>query len=221
MSNNDVTVVLCAGLNRSGSTWQLNATREILREVQKDSEIYVSWISEYDSANQALIHLVKVHRFTDAVGTRRDVVVSTVRDLRAVAGSLVRMKWSTPDWDSVRAYLDNYVEDSERWKTDSDLITPYEKLIDQPSAVIKELAQTLAVELTQDRVTAVLDMLTNLIPPVGQPTGNLASADKTTFLHAGHIGIRTNAAAMSYLPDQTLLNIEEKYQDWQIEHGYI
>ena len=221
MNGDSKTVVLCAGLNRSGSTWQLNAARELFHAARPGVEIYVSWIRDYDPHNIAAIHLVKVHRWCEAINVARHIVLSTVRDLRAVAGSLVRMGWSTTEWHMICAYLDNYVEDAEAWEKDADLVIPYETILSEPLAVIGDLALALGINLEEDQLASVLSVITDLIPANPNPTGNLDSIDERTFLHAGHIGERTNESAVARLPTAMLTKIEIIYGDWLTARGYM
>lgn len=216
----DHKVILCAGLNRSGSTWQLNAAHALLQEVHPGLSVRISWIGDYDPADPADVHLVKVHRHRDAAGLG-DVILSTYRDLRAVAGSLVRMKWATVDWPLLRSFLDAYVEDADAWEASANLVIPYEKLLDRPAEILSSIAEAMGIDPTPEQIAAVLARLERLAPASDTPAGNLDVFDRETLLHNGHIGGRADAAAMAQLPEALLGQIETRYHDWLVAHRYV
>lgn len=217
--SSDRKVILCAGLNRSGSTWQMNAAHALLREARPELSVRISWIGDYDRADPADVHLVKVHRHRDAASLG-DVVLSTYRDLRAVAGSLVRMQWVPPDWPSLRTFLDAYVEDAEAWRARADLLTPYEDLLDRPDEVLASIAQALGIDPAPGLVAAAMARLDRLAPPSATPAGSLDFFDRETLLHHGHVGGRADAAAMAQLSGELLGRIEIRYHDWLVAHRY-
>lgn len=180
----------------------------------------ISWIGEYDPADPADVHLVKVHRHRDATGLG-DVILSTYRDLRAVAGSLVRMKWATADWPLLRSFLDAYVEDADAWEASANLVVPYEKLLDRPAEILVSIAEAMEIDPTPEQIAAVLARLERLAPASDTPAGNLDVFDRETLLHDGHIGDRADAAAMAQLPDALLGQIETRYHDWLVAHRYV
>jgi hypothetical protein len=213
-------MVLCAGLNRSGSTWQVNAARALLEEADPASAVYASWIADYDPSTPAPVHLVKVHSVADAHGLDPDRILSSYRDLRAVAGSLVRMGWSPVALQPIRDNLDAYVENASRWAARADHVMAYEQLLASPLRTLGDLARSLDVELDAPRLASVLGRVEALTPNSASPAGNVGAVDRLTLLHDGHIGDRANHAAIARLPASVIADIEERYADWLLAHGY-
>ena len=59
MSTDQTVIYLVAGMNRSGSTWLYNVLRHLLR--RRHPDLYARGIEEYEPADPASAHLVKVH----------------------------------------------------------------------------------------------------------------------------------------------------------------
>lgn len=220
MENSKPIVIICAGLNRSGSTWQTNAARLLLEQKFSPDDIYAAWIGDYDFSNKSPVHLVKVHRYNDAHHIIPYRTLTSFRDLRAVAGSLIRMGWSAVRWEDLRHHLDLYVEDAALWEKQADIVTPYERIVEAPLEVITELSHILDIPLSESELISLLRRLDRLEPRTSGPDSHLGSADETTFLHNGHIGDKSNAQASSRVPEPIRCQIEERYGEWLRAHGY-
>lgn len=213
-------VVLCAGLNRSGSTWQMNVTRELIKSKKPNATIYTSWIDEYNSNSSGEFHLIKAHSFIDAAKLNRDITISTRRYLRAVAGSMIRMRWAAAEWNVIDAFLQKYVKDCSWWEQHADLVLPYEKIVKSPVEAGKDIGRALGLDLSDAAINLALDRVNALRPRGATVTGTVDSADSTTFLHDGHIGDVDDNAATARLAEDVLAKIELKYRHWLVDRGY-
>ncbi|UYY76428.1 hypothetical protein [Sphingomonas sp. R1] len=213
-------VVLCAGLNRSGSTWQMNVTRELLQQYRPQCTVYTSWFESYDANNDADIHIVKVHRFRDAGGIDANVILSTHRDLRAVAGSMVRMRWVPAEWKPIDAFLEQYVEDCSAWSQRADLVLPYEVIVACPIKAAMDIARAIGLEPSEEAAAMAVQRVSAMRPIADSVTGDIASADPHTFLHGGHIGDVEDTSSMARLPSELIARIELRYRSWLSQRGY-
>src|SRR3954454_11133001 len=103
-------VILCAGPSRSGSTWQYNIIRLLTKAAYGES--YGAWVLDYDPANPAPAHVVKIHDPQHLGKLVPNAIVTGHRDLRDVLASARRMKWrSFAARKEIGIFLDRYI----RW----------------------------------------------------------------------------------------------------------
>ncbi len=91
----DHVVVVAAGMPRSGSTWQYNCARLILKHlglsnvttgfVDTESSFFFNLMDEEQGSR---VFLIKAHRFVVRLAQRADVILTSHRDLRDVFASL-------------------------------------------------------------------------------------------------------------------------------------
>jgi hypothetical protein len=213
-------IVFCAGLNRSGSTLQFNIVRKILENCYGTDQVYCCWVANYIKDDTRDIHVIKIHDPDDARGIKPDVVISSYRDLRAVMGSLVRMRWGTTEPESIITYLDRYIASANTWENIANVFMPYSKLIRQTHDSVKEIALALEIQLDDRSTSAIISAVSALRMPGAEPSGSLESADPETQLHAGHIGDVSDELARQRLPPDAAALIEIRYQDWMSAHGF-
>lgn len=216
-----LTRVVCAGMNRSGSTWQFNIVRALIAGAVGWDQVYGAWIDDYDPDRPEFCHVIKAHRPEQITQIAADVTLSSIRDLRAVASSLARMLWlSLDDADAVGQELDEYVAATEAWRSATDYVMPYEQMLEAPLVVARETAAALGLGVTEAQLRAAIAWVDGLSPPGDAPLGGL-NYDPDTQLHAGHIGARSNAEAMATLPADVRSLIEERYETWLRTYGYL
>ena len=81
----DASLILCAGIPRSGSTWLYNAARMLASHPARgDHPVYGAWIEHYDPSNPARVHVVKVHEPDEKLAWRASAVLTSRRDLRTL-----------------------------------------------------------------------------------------------------------------------------------------
>jgi hypothetical protein len=213
-------LILCAGLNRSGSTWQFNAVRHLFLAEDPARDIYSCWVEDYDPCHPAPIHIVKAHRPLETAALDPEMLVTTYRDLRAVAGSLIRMRWCDERRETIEAFLDRYVIDCQNWERVATLATRYDRILTEPAGVLAELALALRIDLNPQQIAEIEKNLAALQPQRDTPTGGITDFDPITLLHDGHIGTKSDMPARQLLSPSLIADIEIRYHDWLVTHGF-
>lgn len=202
--------IVCAGCPRSGSTWLYNVVRLLL--AKSGASVYGAWVEDYDSARQEDIHVVKVH-FPHQVTFDVDYCLTSRRDLRGVANSLVRIGWLKPDEAAISNRLRDYISNHAHWTEAADYELAYEQISTEPKAIIQALAKNFGVEILEDHVADVLADILQMAPPKqGEPY------DQVTLLHPRHIGEQKE---WGQITDEGLRKIQEEFLDWQRKHDYL
>eukprot|EP00931_Biecheleriopsis_adriatica_P006770 TRINITY_DN108129_c0_g1_i1.p1 TRINITY_DN108129_c0_g1~~TRINITY_DN108129_c0_g1_i1.p1 ORF type:complete len:401 (-),score=79.31 TRINITY_DN108129_c0_g1_i1:177-1379(-) len=153
----DSHLVLCAGPERSGSTWLYNAIRLLHLEAKVPCDSY--WLArlteaklqERLAAQPPAVVLVKTHEWFPDYDTfihRAKHVVLTHRDLRGVIASYRRVKWEV-------AIPDAYVHEHMEWQRRCTLDLAYEDIMRRGSEVLKRLAEHLGLTVPEAGVRAV------------------------------------------------------------------
>ena len=213
-------LIACGGMNRSGSTWQFNAVRELIKAGYPNSDIYSCWIDAYNESQPADVHIVKIHASFQLGPHTPDTIFTSFRDLRAVAGSLIRMGWVSPEGDPVCAFLEFYITQEAILKAAAHYSMRYETMVAMPIQVLGEMAAVLKLDLAADDIVLVHDRLRSLKPPVGEPSGDALALDVDTQLHRGHIGGIFNEAAIKFVAPSIEADIDLRFADWLLDHGY-
>ena len=154
------TVIVCAGLPRSGSTWLYNAARLTLEHVGL-GPVYGAWVDDYDPAGDrgaaARAHLVKVHDFATDLAGRAEVVIASVRDLPAIAASMRRMGFVKSD-DELEQGIAGAIDAFEAWAGVAGYVMRYETMTaDRPAEVIRLAAAYDPVSLLHPRHVSTPD----------------------------------------------------------------
>jgi hypothetical protein len=216
-----LTRVVCGGMNRSGSTWQFNVVRVLVAGVVGWDQVYGAWIDDYDADRPERCHVIKAHSPQQVQEVRADVTLSSIRDLRAVASSLARMKWlSLDDADGVISLLGYYVAVADSWRSVADSVMRYEQMLEAPLSAASDIASALRLRVTEAQLGKAVGWVADLRPPGDAPLGGL-NYDRDTQLHAGHIGSRSNDEAIAALPPELRLLIDECYEPWLRTNGYL
>ena len=132
-------IVVCAGMPRSASTWLYNTLRYLLGAGGEPA--YGAWIDDYDADHPSVVHVVKVHRFTPDLAATGDVVLTTRRDLRDIAASLSRRNWATAD--NLMVKLGKMVSDHQHCLPYSAYEVAYERMMPAKALEIARLADVL------------------------------------------------------------------------------
>ena len=204
MALRDRTIAV-AGMPRSGSTWQFNATRLLIEDTGIDH--WSGWIEDFGDT-RAPVKLVKVHQpeHLDERVERVEVVLTTFRPFEECLSSLIRMGWLEPDRERVRKSYDQLRSVYQHWAARSDHETSFESIGQDPVSAIAAIQQVLSEKLDfpceVDRPDRVNDQLSALIPePVRQKPGVEGDGgfNPVSLLHPGHI--RTEGESQDYLDD--------------------
>ncbi|HEY5238476.1 MAG TPA: sulfotransferase domain-containing protein [Rhizomicrobium sp.] len=205
---------LCAGANRSGSTWQYNIVRKLAERAYGD--VYGAWIAKYDPTNPAPVHVVKIHDPRHLRKLSYDAAITSYRDLRDVLVSARHMRWRGYDTpEEIGAFLDRYVRSLRYWDKRAVHVMRYEDMMDDPLEEAIRTAEALQLDLRRGQVRKICNIVAALEPPKATPTGKLADADAETLLHPGHIGHRNPA-----LDKASHRFIERRYGAWLGKHEY-
>lgn len=212
--------ILCGGMNRSGSTWIFNLLRLIVSKSYKSENVYLSWIGDYDPDNPALVHLVKAHVFADAEPFCWDYTISSYRDLRAVAGSMIRMEWIAPKSDTIIPFLTRYIEEEAAWERVANDIVRYESIFDRSIEITSAISRALSIDLDEWELRGISDHLRSMRPSNDNPDGGIDNADPITMLHAGHRSSGSDEDAIGYVPLDVAVDIELNFSDWFKDRNY-
>lgn len=157
-------VVICAGPERSGSTWLYNAIRLLHLKAKVPCDSY--WLSRLSRENleerlraQPLsVVLVKTHEwfenYPDFIHMAKHVFL-THRDLRGVVASYRRVKWEL-------AIPDAYVAEHWEWVKRCSLDLGYEQIMRNALVPLKAIAERLNFSLTQEQLEEVRNDLQEL-----------------------------------------------------------
>jgi hypothetical protein len=202
-------LVLVASMPRSGSTWLFNCVKELIAHSNKS--LYSCWIGDYDDKNSAEIHLVKVHDPTPELSEKADLILSTRRDIREVAASLVRMEWDQKgdEFFAQLSWVINTVHPY--WFERTDFEIEYNRILLTPALVVEEVGHSLKVVINPKKSAVIANKLANLQSP--------QEYDKNTQLHPNH---RAEVAQKytEILSKKTINEINNIYGSWLDCYNY-
>jgi len=201
--------IICAGMYRSGSTWQYNAARLIAGSGHRCGVLAGN--KEELLEIMAENFVIKTHPF-DAVFVDPNIVVLTsYRDLRDVAASMKRFpssgKFGTSPYNEM---LREIVVWHQKWAKVSVYNMRYEDMVSDPVYEIKKLSNAMQVWVDAE-------MINKHIGSFKEP---LSGFDPVTLLHSGH---KTDGNPGSYagtLGQEDIRDIEAEFGGWLVEHGY-
>lgn len=186
-------IILIAGMPRSGSTWQFNATRLLLEDA--GARHWAGWVDDFPEARSPL-KLVKAHNPKDFDRGAR-VVLTTWRPFADCLGSLVRMGWLEPNEERIRRAYHRQREVYHHWAARSDLETQFDLLRSEPAAAITDIQDLLVESIGYPhdtdrpaRIATLLDQIESPSEPIaddGTRETRVRSHDVTTLMHPGHV----------------------------------
>jgi hypothetical protein len=159
--------VFCAGMYRSGSTWQYNVVSHLVEMFGAGRRIgfydnaksFLEYAAQNPSRHQ--LQVLKSHdhdpQFGKALSEGRALGVYIYRDLRDVAFSLAHKCRITFDQviDEWR-FLDQAIQSDEFWRSQPRVLCQrYEEVFHDPSAAILELAKHLGLSLSTELAEAL------------------------------------------------------------------
>jgi hypothetical protein len=186
------TLILAAGVPRSGSTWLFNAIRCLLEESLVD--LHAAWISDWNPQHPAPNHLVKVHSPEDA-GFDADFVFTTNRRTEDCLASLVRMGWLRNDPAEVNVVWRTHEKLQSYWKSRSSLEISYDDIMNEPCGALHQIAEKLCINIVPSRLMRIADELVHMEEPMG------GKYDPKTLLHPGH---RRHTSSAGPSPEEIL-----------------
>jgi len=211
-------VILAAGMPRSGSTWQFNALRLLLES--SGQGIYSFWIEDWDSekARYARTLLVKIHEISPVLAEASWRCFTCHRDLRDVAVSAADLARADGYEVDIVPLTQETRKTHEFWCRESVLDTPYEQLVADPEAILKELAACIEIPIAEVEVQRLCQSLVSLSDgdvPSGYPH------NPVTLLHQQHFFNGTPGRHRGALDDAMEQRIIDENRTWMSENGYI
>lgn len=210
------TLVVCAGIPRSGSTWLYNAARLLLTATTGDSAaVHGTWIEHYEPSNSARFHVVKVHEPDEALAWRAKTILTSRRDLRDIAASAWKRGW-VADEASTLAFLDTVAAQHAFWKARAAFEMVYERMRTDPRAELAAVAT--AMGLSPD--ASCLDGVMREIESLGHDESSEEQFNPANLLHKKHIMDGRVGYHAETLPADLLRTINSRFADWLRAHDY-
>jgi len=194
-------LVLCAGPERSGSTWLYNAVRHLNSTAGIPCDSY--WIHrlQADKIQRRLaegrIVVIKTHKYYSDYGDwlfkkYNPVVLLTHRDLREVLVSYMRVGWAS---DIPNEYVEHHMKWLEHQCHARSLDLSFKEIVNDPNSSLKKLAASLELKLDDDRINLVKNCVNSLKP------SSEMKVDQVTKMWPSHIsgGIRREKNDFDYL----------------------
>ncbi len=203
-------LILVASIPRSGSTWLYNCVKQLLQTKYK--EIYSCWTEDYEPENQSPIHVVKVHYPDPDLAQKADIIISTRRDIRDVAASLVRMKWDEKGDKFIEelSWIVNTVHPF--WNVITNLEIEYHQIIKSPEYIVEQVGHTLGIHISPRKAKQISLDLANMKTP--------DRYDKNTQLHPNHRAMEPTHYSKLLGKDRAEL-ITNLFIEWLIEFDYL
>lgn len=203
-------VIVVASMPRSGSTWLFNCVKKIIESKYDTS--YCCWIGDYNPQNKSEIHLVKVHDPNSEICKTSDKILSTRRDIREVAASLVRLAWDKQD----KEFYDQLCWIVEQvhpfWYERTNFEIEYQSIINQPISVVEQIGHVLNMPLEMGFIKEVVKHLDSLESP--------KSYDQETQMHPNHRSLK-KVNLVEILDTERLNTITSRFRPWLEEFRYI
>jgi hypothetical protein len=214
----NATLVLCAGIPRSGSTWLYNAARLLLTLTlppPAGESVYGAWVERYDASNTAPVHVVKVHEPDESLAWRARVALTSRRDLRDIAASAWKRGWVGDD-ASTLAFLDSVVRQHAFWQPRCAFEMVYERMRRDPAAELRLVAAALGLTPGEDALQAVAQD----VEALGHDDASDQPFDASNLLHKRHIMDGRVGYHAQTLPADLLKSIQSRHAGWLAAHGY-
>lgn len=208
-------LVLCAGIPRSGSTWLYNAAR-LGCLIAGGGDVHAAWIDDYDPTSPAIWHVVKVHDPAPELESRADVVLTSRRDLRDIAASVVRRGWAEDDAGLI-ALLGRIIAQHDHWSRKAALEVVYADIQTAPVKTAGAVLAAIGLEPHERNARAIVARIEAAVDPSAADAGY----DPLTLLHPGHRAGGGRGDYAEVLEPALIERIEGRYGDWLERHGYV
>jgi len=179
-------ILVAAGMIRSGSTWQFNCLRIILKQAGLNPVIY--WVEDYKFVNDE-VSLIKTHEYKPKLAGISGVKVFTaIRSEEGIKGSMRRRAEYLKDNPDSRFMgtantnrYPRYLKWHRLWRGHAVYNMRYKDLKNHPELVVHEHIKALGLTGKVDPLE-VLKELNEVKPPT-----EAGGWDKETFYHTMHI----------------------------------
>jgi hypothetical protein len=204
------TIVLSAGMPRSGSTWLYNAARLLLR-AKEGSRLGCGWIGDWQSMPRKSVMLLKCHDYQWLLTQRAAIVLYSFRDVRDALASNKRKFATEPTLDLTRTWLDH----DRRWRKSADHVLRYETMLGNPEAALKNLAQVL--EVADAPIAELAQELKGLHARVG---ARKFDYHPENLLHPEHVTDGRPLSWHGWLTSDLVRRLEMEFPEWFVANGY-
>lgn len=203
-------LVVSAGMPRSGSTLLFNILREILSS-KWASQVSAGWVGDIFELPKGSVYLIKVHDFSPYFQARAVHSFYTYRDVRVAAVSGMKKFGQVPSVASIRQNLNQYLVA----KRSCDLVIKYEDLVSNPDLFVQQIARILDVSVDVDDIVKKTFYLQ---PPKEQEVKGAYSMK--TLLHKHHFTHTRDDQWRDLLPERIQNDISAEFTWWFEECGY-
>lgn len=217
-------IVFAAGMRRAGSTAIFNIVRELVEESGKGYALRLpdhrhDIVRGYFDDPRMIV--VKAHAlkdyFEEFVG--RAKVLMSVRDLREIVCSLIRLNQGT--FDTIMQYdlLDGYIKEQQTWECATDVyFKKYEDWVDDLFEETKSIAEYLNIELDDE---TILEIAANWsLDSSAEHANHTNGTNHITFFNPVHVTSRRKETMYDYLSQEQIQQINERYGWWLDKYGY-
>lgn len=208
---NNISIII-GSMPRSGSTWLFNCVKFLYKSVGKCP--YSSWIGDFQDSHCANVRIVKAHEPSDVSRLlfSPSIILSTRRDIRYIAASLIRMGWDEPD-EHFFEQLNRIVFVMHKyWSDISDYEVDYNDIILQPMMVINHLSGLLEIDLSIEKKKNIISELDSLRSP--------KVFDRETQLHPFHRSSK-KVHFSRVLSKKQLDYIHNTFRLWLEKYNYV
>jgi hypothetical protein len=201
--------IICAGMVRSGSTILFNIVRLLYEHKCGASNVYGCWIKQYDKNDPRHVHIVKIHKYNEKLIDNDTLVITSRRDIRDVAASLMRKGWIRDGIiPSIEKVLDKYVA----WYQHSIYDMSYEDMCQNRVEIIKEIAVALKLEISNSDVHKINEHIKSL--SYWSEGKRTRVYNEITLFHKHHISDGSYGSFRGTLTNEDIAKIEHKYSEW-------
>jgi len=210
-------IYVCAGMYRSGSTWLYNAVRLIL-QCAGTPDLAAGLISDRKKLLAHANTVIKVHGFDTGLISPGSIVLTSHRDLRDVAASLVRKFGSEAPLASLRETVDHHA----KWTRVAAFDLRYEDLLKDEKGQVERVAGALRLPAA---ALAGLDYAA-LAHEIGREKFDAKRStaeryDAVNLLHDGHVTDGRHGSWSGTLSAAEIRAIEREFWPWLTKRGYL
>lgn len=217
------TVLLSAGMPRSGSTWMFNALRLLLKGYPMVfSRVGSGWIQDLSRLSDNPFILLKLHFHVAPIADCARAIFYSYRDIRDAVASQQR-RFGGP---AEMAWVDEYVRSHEMWMRCADYTMKYEHMLHDKGGIIADLMETIRIKFM-------------LSPQTGAPASSAAEIvheiegmsydspgprnpyyHEVNLFHPDHITDGRAGSWKGSLDPELSAAIMDKYRWWFEKYGY-
>lgn len=217
-------LVFCAGMRRAGSTAIFNVVKELVEVTKTGHALRLPQhdhvtISGYFDSDKYIV--VKAHALKDYFEEKihKAKVLMTVRDVREIACSLIRLRKIRFEDIMEFKVLDGYIKEQQTWNCATNVyFRKYEDWVDDLLTETQNIADYLGLiinEFTTLDIAAKWSIEANT-----KRASETAGTNHITFLNPDHITSGNPNTMHEHLTQEQIDIITEKYRWWLEKYDY-